>query len=86
MDTMNDILHPRENDAADPNFPNAPPGWSRDVAAQTASKEGLKTSTDHWTAVRALQEEKADLDKTYEKNSKLNVKYQKILKGIMYTI
>jgi tRNA 2-thiouridine synthesizing protein E len=56
MDTMNDILHPRENDAADPNFPHAPPGWSRDVAAQTAAKEGLKTSTDHWAAVRALQD------------------------------
>jgi TusE/DsrC/DsvC family sulfur relay protein len=56
MDTMNDILHPRESDAADPNFPHAPAGWSRDSAAQTATSEGLKTSTDHWDAVRALQD------------------------------
>lgn len=56
MDTMNDILHPQESGAADPNFPHAPQGWSREAAAQTADSEGLTTSTDHWAAVRALQD------------------------------
>ena len=56
MDTMNDILHPRESDAADPNFPHAPAGWSRAAAAQAASGEGLETSSDHWETVRALQD------------------------------
>jgi tRNA 2-thiouridine synthesizing protein E len=55
METMNDIMHPNENDAADPDFPHAPPGWSRDAATQTAATEGLKAGTDHWEAVRALQ-------------------------------
>jgi TusE/DsrC/DsvC family sulfur relay protein len=55
MDTMNDILHPRDSDAADPGFPHAPQGWSRETAARTADSEGLTTGTDHWEAVRALQ-------------------------------
>ena len=56
MDTMNDILHPQETAAADPDFPHAPRGWSHDAAAQMASGEGLKTSSDHWEMVRALQD------------------------------
>ena len=39
-----------------PIFPMHPTGWSRDAAMQTATREGLKTSTDHWEAVRALQD------------------------------
>ena len=56
MDTMNDILHPGESSAADPGFPHAPTGWSRDTATQIATSEGLTTGTDHWEAVRALQD------------------------------
>lgn len=56
METMNDIMHPQEKDAEDPNFPHAPRGWSRDAAAEKAAAEGLKTSTDHWDAIRALQD------------------------------
>jgi tRNA 2-thiouridine synthesizing protein E len=56
MDTMNDILHPGESSAADPGFPHAPSGWSRDTATQVAADDGLTTGADHWEAVRALQD------------------------------
>ena len=56
MDTMNDILHPGESTAADPGFPHAPAGWSRDTATQVATREGLTAGPDHWEAVRALQD------------------------------
>jgi TusE/DsrC/DsvC family sulfur relay protein len=56
MDTMNDILHPGESNVVDPGFPNAPTGWSRDTATQVATEDGLTTGTDHWEAVRALQD------------------------------
>jgi tRNA 2-thiouridine synthesizing protein E len=56
MDTMNDIMHPGGSEAKDPDFPHAPQGWSRDIATQAATSEGLKTSSDHWEAVRALQD------------------------------
>lgn len=37
-------------------FPNAPEGWSVDDAARMATGEGLAVSTDHWEALRALQD------------------------------
>ena len=37
-------------------FPHAPPGWSQQAAAEVASGEGISAGTDHWEAVRALQE------------------------------
>lgn len=40
----------------DPNFPNAPAGWTRDAAVQTARQENLALTEEHWDVVRALQE------------------------------
>jgi len=40
----------------DPRFPHAAPEWNPAVAEETARREGLEIGTDHWEAVRALQE------------------------------
>ncbi len=40
----------------EPGFPNAPDGWTPAAAALMAKQEGLALGTDHWEAVRALQE------------------------------
>jgi tRNA 2-thiouridine synthesizing protein E len=55
-DTMDDILHPGDDAARDPEFPHAPDGWSRDAAVVWAGEDGLTPSDDLWAAVRALQE------------------------------
>lgn len=52
-DSMNDIMHPRNEDPA---FPHAPIGWSQDDAARKAAEMGLEPGDDHWEEVRALQE------------------------------
>lgn len=52
--TMEDVLNPRSH-VPDPMFPNAPRGWSRAEAEQTAADDGLQLGEDHWEAVRALQ-------------------------------
>lgn len=39
----------------DPDFPNAPPDWSRDEAVEAARAEGLALTPSHWDVVRALQ-------------------------------
>lgn len=52
-DSMNDILHP---DSGNPDFPNAPAGWSREEALKVAAGEGLDPGDDHWAVVSALQE------------------------------
>lgn len=43
-------------DSKNPDFPNAPVGWSVDEAHQMAAAEGLQPGDNHWEAVRALQE------------------------------
>ena len=40
----------------DPQFPNAPADWTKEMAIKTARQEGLEPGADHWEAVRALQE------------------------------
>ncbi len=40
---------------ADPDFPHAPPGWTRSRAEEMARREGLALGPDHWELVRALQ-------------------------------
>jgi tRNA 2-thiouridine synthesizing protein E len=40
----------------DPKFPHAPAEWTKEMAIKTARQEGLVLGTDHWEAVRALQE------------------------------
>lgn len=39
----------------DPDFPNAPLGWSRHEAEAQARTEGLSLSESHWQVIRALQ-------------------------------
>jgi tRNA 2-thiouridine synthesizing protein E len=38
-----------------PDFPYAPPDWSRSDAERLARAEGLTLTDEHWEAVRALQ-------------------------------
>lgn len=39
----------------DPDFPHAPPEWTRDEAMKIAREEGLTLTQEHWDVVRALQ-------------------------------
>lgn len=41
--------------APDPDFPHAPPQWTRDGAREIARAGGLELSDDHWETLRALQ-------------------------------
>jgi len=40
----------------DPEFPHAPPDWTRKMGEQVAREEELKLTDEHWQVVRALQE------------------------------
>ena len=40
----------------DPEFPNAPEGWSRSKAEVLATQEGLELGEDHWRLIRAIHE------------------------------
>ena len=42
--------------AFNPDFPNAPVGWTQDEAASKAAEDGLSPDSGHWDMVRALQE------------------------------
>jgi len=39
----------------DPDFPHAPPEWTRKDAMTIAGREGLVLTEDHWETIRALQ-------------------------------
>ena len=39
----------------DPDFPHAPPGWTREDAVKVAQEEGLTLTDNHWETIRALQ-------------------------------
>lgn len=41
--------------ARDPEFPNAPSGWSRAAAQSLAEAAGLSLADEHWEVVRVLQ-------------------------------
>jgi tRNA 2-thiouridine synthesizing protein E len=41
---------------ADPDFPHAPPEWSRELAEQQAHREHLGMTEEHWQVICALQE------------------------------
>lgn len=49
---INKLIRPS---VVDPDFPHAPPDWTREDAEEIARKEGLQLTDDHWEAVRALQ-------------------------------
>ncbi len=55
-DSMSNILHPGKASAVDPDFPNAPAGWTRVEGLEIAEEEGLTFTKEHWDAIRALQE------------------------------
>lgn len=54
-DSVLDHVRTAGRSLADPDFPNAPAGWSRDEAQSVARREGLTLGPDHWQAIRALQ-------------------------------
>lgn len=37
-------------------FPNAPAGWSPELARQLAEEDGIELTDDHWQVISALQE------------------------------
>lgn len=49
-------LSPEGELPKDPKFPQAPVGWTRELALQAAREEGLELGEDHWEALRALHE------------------------------
>jgi TusE/DsrC/DsvC family sulfur relay protein len=53
-ETMNEILNPSSANK-DPDFPHAPPDWSRDAAVAAAHADGIELSSDHWEAIGTLQ-------------------------------
>ncbi|MDA7947097.1 MAG: TusE/DsrC/DsvC family sulfur relay protein [Hyphomicrobiaceae bacterium] len=54
-DIMKAILDPTGQNERDDAFPNAPKGWTRDVAGKRAAEEGLELNDDHWEVIRVLQ-------------------------------
>jgi tRNA 2-thiouridine synthesizing protein E len=50
-----DINQLTREPASDPDFPNAPPEWTRKDAMTIAGSEGLVLTEDHWETSRALQ-------------------------------
>ncbi len=53
--TMYSILHPGVELQAEPDFRDAPEGWTRAHARNLAAKAGLKLTEDHWEVIRVLQ-------------------------------
>ncbi|MGE5667847.1 MAG: TusE/DsrC/DsvC family sulfur relay protein [Betaproteobacteria bacterium] len=55
MANIQDALQDVEK-VSDPQFPHAPPDWSRETAVDIARHEQLTLGDDHWAVVRGLQE------------------------------
>lgn len=53
--TMHGILHPGVELQSEPDFRDAPDGWTRAQARALAAEAGLKLTDDHWEVVRVLQ-------------------------------
>jgi len=54
-DIMKAILDPTGQNERDGSFPNAPKGWSREIASKRSAEEGLELNEDHWEVIRVLQ-------------------------------
>ena len=55
MNDPEDVYQPPEYDeAVNPDFPEAPPGWTPDAARSIAAAEGLELNDDHWDVIRAI--------------------------------
>ena len=52
--TMADILNPGAA-TRDPDFPHAPPEWSRSSAEEAARADRIDLGSDHWGTIKALQ-------------------------------
>jgi tRNA 2-thiouridine synthesizing protein E len=53
--TMRGIVHPGADFGSDPEFRDAPEGWTRAAALAQASTAGLTLTDDHWEVIRVLQ-------------------------------
>ena len=53
--TMRAIVHPGADIGRDPDFRDAPDGWTRAAALAQASTAGLTLTDDHWEVIRVLQ-------------------------------
>ena len=56
VESVNRVINPAHESGVDPSFPNAPEGWTRETAEQTAREEGLTLDEDHWGVIRSLQD------------------------------
>ncbi|MEJ2508504.1 MAG: TusE/DsrC/DsvC family sulfur relay protein [Gammaproteobacteria bacterium] len=54
-DSVLDYVRTGGQRTADPDFPHAPAGWSRERALEIARGEGLILDRDHWEVVSAIQ-------------------------------
>lgn len=52
--TMQEIMNPGAV-KHDPDFPAAPPNWTRQSAEAAAEADGVTLGEDHWTVIQALQ-------------------------------
>jgi len=52
---MRAIVHPGADIGRDPDFRDAPDGWTRAAALAQASTAGLTLTDDHWEVIRVLQ-------------------------------
>ncbi len=55
LNTSTDIKQLIREPAADPDFPHAPPGWTKVEALRIARDEKIGLTESHWEVVRALQ-------------------------------
>ncbi len=55
-DPKDAYLPPEHTEPGDSEFPNAPPGWSRESALSVAREEDLEITDDHWDIIRAIQD------------------------------
>ena len=54
--SMSSILHPGVLAAVDPDFPNAPAGWTQIEGLEIAEHEGITLTDEHWDVLHALHE------------------------------
>ncbi len=54
-DIMKAILDPTGQNERDESFPNAPRGWSLELASKQALEENLELTEDHLEVIRVLQ-------------------------------
>lgn len=53
-ENMTEIMNPGAV-TKEPDFPQAPEGWSRGAAEEAAAADGITLGEDHWATIKALQ-------------------------------